>query len=222
MSSEAKKPSRKRHVPRPDIRANLLDAAEAIIREEGYAAATARGVANRAGLKHQAIFYYFGSQDELLVEVFQRAARAYHTRLEAAFNSPRPISEFWGLMREPDGTSFYMEFLALANHNEAIRNEIARSAEETRRFEAAAIERYLQQRGITPLLSPNLVSILTTAVARLLIHEANLGIHLGHDEAERLVAASLESFEGEGKTNDAVVPIVSAMTSTDEDPAPTT
>jgi AcrR family transcriptional regulator len=72
----AKTRRKKRYVERPDIRSNLLDAAEALIWEDGYAAATARRIADRVGMKHQAVFYYFGSQDELLVEVFRRTAKS--------------------------------------------------------------------------------------------------------------------------------------------------
>ncbi|MBW8785919.1 MAG: helix-turn-helix transcriptional regulator, partial [Novosphingobium sp.] len=77
-----------------------------LIREEGYGAATARRIAERIGLKHQTIFYYFGSQDELLLEVFRRTARAQRERLEAALNSGKPISAIWNLKTVLDGAKF--------------------------------------------------------------------------------------------------------------------
>ena len=90
--AKAEKPPRKRrYVERPDVRAGLLDAAEALIRDEGYGSATARRIAERVGMKHQAVFYYFGSQDELLVEVFRRAAKVQRDRLELALNTEQPI-----------------------------------------------------------------------------------------------------------------------------------
>jgi AcrR family transcriptional regulator len=83
-----KKAKRKRrYVEREDIRETLLDAAEALVREEGYAAATARRIANRVGLKHQVVFYYFGTQEDLLLALYQRTAAANRTRLADALNS---------------------------------------------------------------------------------------------------------------------------------------
>lgn len=195
------------------MRATLLDAAEALIREEGYAAATARRIASRVGLKHQVIFYYFGSQDELLLEVLRRATHAHRQRLDAALASAHPLSALWDLNRDPEATRFTLEFMALANHNEGIRAEIARNAEETRKLEAGAIDLHLKQRGIEARLSPQLVSILTSALARLLVQEANLGIHFGHHEVEALAEASFRRFESTGATDEGVEAIVGAMSS---------
>src|SRR5439155_24298703 len=112
MTLTARTPRKRRHVERPDIRASLLDAAEAIIREEGYASATARKIASRVGLKHQVVFYYFGSQEELLVEVFRRNARVQRDRLDAALHSGKPISAMWNMSRDPEVTRFTLEFMA--------------------------------------------------------------------------------------------------------------
>ena len=55
-------------------RAQLLDAAELLLLEEGYAAVTSRRVAAKAGLKPQLVHYYFRTMDDLFVEVFRRRA----------------------------------------------------------------------------------------------------------------------------------------------------
>lgn len=202
---------KKRYVEKPDIRANLLDAAESLIREEGYGAATARNVAKRAGLKHQAIFYYFGSQDELLVEVFRRSAKQDREKLEEALNSESPLRGMWNILRDPEITRLTLEFMALANHNELIRQEIARNAEEVRDLEEKAIEAHLKQRGIDAQLSPKVVSILTNAAARLIVQEETLGIHSGHDEFIALSNASFDSFERAGDTTRDAGTIVDAI-----------
>ncbi|MCJ8156574.1 TetR/AcrR family transcriptional regulator [Sphingomonas sp. LaA6.9] len=215
MTNAAKTAAKRRYVERPDIRTKLLDSAEALIREEGYAAATARKIASRVKLKHQAIFYYFGSQDELLIEVFRRSAKTHRENLEVALNSPKPLSAMWDVIRDPEVTRFTLEFMALANHNEAIRNELASNAAEVRNLETEAVDRHLKQRGIDPKLSPQLVSILTNALGRLLVQEATLGIHTGHHEAEALVEGSLRSFEAMGDTVEGVSPIVAAISATE-------
>lgn len=194
----AKAPRRKRFVERPDVRSTLLDAAEAVIREEGYAAATARRIASKAGMKHQVVFYYFGTQDELLTALVQRSGDAHQLALETALQSEHPLRALWSLLRDRDATRYHLELLALANHSETIRKLLADQAVISRRIETEAISRHLEARGIKPQLSPLLLSILTNALARLLVQESTFAFDIGHREVEALVEASLGSFESGG------------------------
>lgn len=198
MSASAKAPRKKRHIERPDVRATLLEAAEALIRKEGYAAATARRIASEVGLKHQVVFYYFGTQDELLLALVQRTSQAHQEQLERTLQSEQPLRALWNLLRDRDATRFHLELLALANHNETIRSYLADQAVISRNIETEAIGRHLKDRGIEPRLSPRLVSIMTNGLARLLIQETTLGIDAGHDEVEALVEDSLRIFELSG------------------------
>jgi TetR/AcrR family transcriptional regulator len=205
-------PTRKRRfVEKPDVRAKFLDAAEELILNEGYAAASARAIADRVGMKHQAIFYYFGSQDELLLEVFRRSARHHGERLDLALGSENPIRGMWELAKDSASTGLSIEFMALANHNEAIRAEIAQNAVEIRHREAEAIGAYLKRRGINPRLSPEVVSILTNACARLLVQESTLGIDTGHEAYEALVENSFRAFEASGEASEGIEPIVGPL-----------
>jgi TetR/AcrR family transcriptional regulator of autoinduction and epiphytic fitness len=212
MAEAETKPKRKRRfVERPDVRQKLLDAAEDIVREKGYAAATVRRIASRAGMTHQAVFYYFGSQDELLLALLRRSSESYRRSLEEALSSPHPLRAMWDLVSAQEGTKLGLEFMAFATHNELIREEIAANAVIIRELETAAIARHLEARGIEPRLSPQMVSVLTNALARLLIQEAALGIHTGHEEAEALVDQSLRHFAFMGGSNREVEPLVSAI-----------
>ncbi len=211
MPSPAKSKRKKRYVERPDVRVKLLDAAETVVREEGYAAATVRRIASRAGMTHQAVFYYFGSQDEMLLALLRRSSDSYSQRLTEALSSENPLRSLWNLVIDEDSTRIGLEFMAFANHNESIRVEIANNARKIRALEAEAIRKHLSDRGIEPRLSPELVSILTNALARLLVQEATLGILDGHEEAEALVDESLRTFEAWGETNPDVKPIVDAL-----------
>ncbi|HJZ92475.1 MAG TPA: CerR family C-terminal domain-containing protein [Gemmataceae bacterium] len=57
-------------------RLQLLDAAEEVFAERGYAAATTREICQRAGMKNVgAINYYFGGKDRLYVEAVKYAMR---------------------------------------------------------------------------------------------------------------------------------------------------
>ena len=194
MTAIVKAPRKKRYVERPDIRATLLDAAEALVREEGYAAATARRIASKVGLKHQVVFYYFGTQDDLLLALVRRTSDQHREALTTALASEQPLRGLWNLLRDRHATKFHLELLALANHNEAIRSELASHAVIVRDLEAEAIARHLKARGIELRISPRLVSILTNALARLLVQESTLGIDAGHEEVEALVEESLRTF----------------------------
>ncbi len=56
-------------------RAELVDAAEQPLVEEGYAAVTSRRVGAKAGLKPQLVHYYFRTMDDLFVEMFRHPSR---------------------------------------------------------------------------------------------------------------------------------------------------
>ena len=118
-------------------RAQLLDAAEQLLLEEGYAAVTSRRVAAKAGLKPQLVHYYFRTMDDLFLEVFRRRAEENLARFERAIAADGSLRNLWRLNADPRGAAFTIEFVALANHRKAIRAEIARYAE---RFRAAQVE----------------------------------------------------------------------------------
>ncbi|PWQ88856.1 TetR family transcriptional regulator, partial [Enterococcus faecium] len=57
-----------------NARQRLIDATAKIMRDEGYAAATARRVAAEAGVKQALVYYYFPTMDDLFVEVLRAGA----------------------------------------------------------------------------------------------------------------------------------------------------
>ena len=75
----------------------LLDAAEQLLIEEGYAAVTSRRVADRAGLKPQLVHYYFRTMDELFLELFRRRAELMQHYQVRALESEQPLWALWEL-----------------------------------------------------------------------------------------------------------------------------
>jgi AcrR family transcriptional regulator len=69
-----------------DTRAALTEAAIAVLRESGFAGASARRIAQRAGCNQALVFYHFGSVNDLLVaaleEVSARRMAAYRALLD--------------------------------------------------------------------------------------------------------------------------------------------
>ena len=211
MAANPKSTGQKRYVKRPDVRKALLDAAEALFIEQGYASATVRQIAAKAGQKHQAIFYYYGSQEKLLLALYQRAADLHEERLNMALNSEDPIRGIWEVVSDPKSTALTLEFNALAHHKEIIRCEIARRSQEFRIKEIEAIQKHLEKRGIPARISPSLVSILTTALAQAIAQEQTLGIHTDHKEIMALIEKSFASYEASGKTESEADSLLAAL-----------
>jgi AcrR family transcriptional regulator len=71
-----------------DVRAALVNAAIDALREAGYAGASAREIARRAGCSQALVFYHFGSVNDLLLaaldEVSSRRMAAYRDLLSSA------------------------------------------------------------------------------------------------------------------------------------------
>src|SRR5215471_9902657 len=96
-------------------RALLLDAAERLLLEEGYASVTSRRVAARAGLKPQLVHYYFRTMDDLYLDVFRRRAEANLARVEQAVAQDPSLGALWRLnAADPGAAVFTTEFVALA------------------------------------------------------------------------------------------------------------
>jgi AcrR family transcriptional regulator len=79
----------KRGSARPqETRAAIVDATVAALAERGFAATSARLVAERAGVAPGGVFYHFGSMDDLLAEVFTTCLDRRIGRLRAAVDVP--------------------------------------------------------------------------------------------------------------------------------------
>src|SRR6516164_20223 len=163
-----------RRLGAPDAknRTALLDAAEALMLEEGYAAVTSRRVAAQAGLKPQLVHYYFRTMDDLFLALYRRRAEQGRERQTRALASDQPLWALWDLSRDPRGTALTMEFVALANHRKEIRAEFAASAEKYRteqeRGWAVVLGRYGLRAGHPP---PVVLSVLLTGVPQVLVIE---------------------------------------------------
>ena len=177
-------------------RAQLIDAAEALLVEDGYAAVTSRRVAARAGLKPQLVHYYFRTMDDLFLEVFRRSADRNLVAFEQAIALDGSLANLWRLNADPRGTAFTIEFVALANHRKAIRAEIARDAERFRAAQVEAITEALASRGIPESQLPPIVALLVmTGLSQVLALEDALGVTAGHDTTRAFVERILAELE---------------------------
>jgi AcrR family transcriptional regulator len=74
---------------------SLLDAAERLLIETGYAGLTTRRVAAEAGVNHGLVHYYFGSMEELLLQVLERFTARLIDRQTAMYQGEAPFLEKW-------------------------------------------------------------------------------------------------------------------------------
>ncbi len=177
-------------------RAALLDAAQALMLEEGYAAVTSRRVAAKAGLKPQLVHYYFRTMDDLFLALVRRGAEQNIERQARALASPQPLRALWAFSTDPAGTSLTMEFSALANHRKGIRAELAAYGEQFRRLQHEALAAVLERAGVDPArYPPDAVLFLITALSRILVLEEQIGMTSGHTEVRALVEDLLRRFE---------------------------
>lgn len=173
------------------VRDQLIDAASQLLLEEGYAAVTTRRVADRAGLKPQIIHYYFETIDELLVAVVRKSGERNLARWAKAVASSSPLLALWRLNQDKQAAILSMEFMALANHRKAVRDEVKRHTEQWRTVQAAALTEYFESRGVASVNLPPLVgTFFMTSIRQLLMVESALGITLAHAETE----AHMEDF----------------------------
>jgi AcrR family transcriptional regulator len=174
----------------------LVDATSQIMVEEGYAAATSRRVAAKAGVKPALVHYYFPTMDDLYSAVFRRGAAVYLERQREALASDRPLHAFWDTLIEPKDTRLLLEFMGLANHRKEIRAEIAAWSERWREMQITALNFVLREHGIdTAEFPPAAVAVVIASIGRTLILEQGLGSTGGHHEAVALVKRFLDRFE---------------------------
>lgn len=174
----------------------LMDAVEAVMQDKGYAAVTARSVAERAGLNYQLVFYYFPRMDDLLLATYRRRTERVLEALETALASDRPLHAFWEASSEPSDAALTMEYLALSNHNEIIRAETIRFGEFMRRVIAEKLsERLDAKTSEAAVFTPMALSRALNNLGAIMGLESALGISGGHEDLKDLVGWCLQQFE---------------------------
>jgi AcrR family transcriptional regulator len=180
----------------------LMDAVESLMREQGYAAVSARAVAALSGLKYPTIFYYFESMDDLLLGTYRRRTQNVLDRTEAALNSDRPLHALWSAASDPFDAALSLEYMALSNHNELVRAETIAFGERMRRIVADRLSERLRRapgddKGV---FTPFGITLSLTSLGGLLGFESALGISGGHGEINVIVDWVLRRLEGKDRS----------------------
>ena len=197
-SSKKTTPVRRMGAEDSKQRVLFIDAAEELLRSEGYVAISARQVAAKAGLKTQLLYYYFLTMDDLILAVVKRINERRLHRFNEALAAPEPLRALWEMNSDPTNAALSAELTTIATHREAVRAEVIREAREFRALQRDAVTKLIGKRAGKDAPAAGLLMI-ATGLARTLVSESSLGLTDGHAEARAIVDRYLRELEKPAK-----------------------
>ena len=194
-------------VARQQTTVALMDAAEQLLYEVGYAGVTTRRVAEAAGVKQGLVHYYFGSMEELLTQTLERFVNQLAELLEALYADPdltfpekwRIGAQFWANEPTSRFPKIMLELLAMGWNMPSLQ---PRLAEEVHTRFRLIFENYFGQAmrdyGLDEEQYPLEVIVAAVTSFQLgLIVESLSGVHHGHDELLAWIQKWLEALEAD-------------------------
>jgi AcrR family transcriptional regulator len=182
----------------------LLDAAERLLFEVGYAGVTTRRVAEVAGVKHGLVHYYFGSMEELLTQTLERLANRLARALEEHYADAnlsfaekwRIVSQNWIEQPASRFPKILLELTAMSWNHPELRQRIsavyARFRAILERYFGEAMHEYDLDEAQFPLKA---VAAAAGTFQLGIIVEGLSQFHEGHQELVTWVQSWLDSLE---------------------------
>ena len=164
----------------------LLDAAERLLADAGYASITTRRLATEAGVNHGLVHYYFGSNENLLVQALERFTGRLIARQQALYAADLPFVDKWRtamrylVSEDVSYQKTWLELQALAWNNPDIKAQLARVNAEWRAVLTQAFEQPRRELGIGLPLEA-LVSLVMTFNLGIIVERLG-GIETGHSD----------------------------------------
>jgi AcrR family transcriptional regulator len=164
----------------------LLDAAERLLMRVGYARITTRLLAADAGVNHGLVHYYFGSNDNVLIQALERFTQRLIARQRDLYASDVPFVEKWrtamGFLTNEDigYEKIWFELQALGWNDPDLRERLARVNDEWRSVLTTAFEVPHRELGI-PIPLDALVALVMTFNMGVIVERLG-GIEAGHKE----------------------------------------
>jgi AcrR family transcriptional regulator len=187
--------------PRENAEQNLLDAAERLLVEVGHAGITTRRLAREARVNHGLVHYYFGSVENLLVQVLERFTERLIARQRAMYAADVPFIEKWRqamrylVSEDVEYEKIWLELQALAWNRPELHERLAHINEEWRTVLLEAFEGPHREYGI-PMPLDALVSLVVTFNEGIILERLS-GITSGHAELLDWIDGWLEQREKE-------------------------
>jgi TetR/AcrR family transcriptional regulator len=183
----------------------LMDAAERLLSEVGYAGVTTRRVAEEAGVKHGLVHYYFGSMEELLTQTLERLADRLAEALEEHYADPglsfaekwRIVVQFW--IQEPASSfpKILLELTAMSWNMPQLRQRISAVYARFRAIFERSFGEAIRDYGLDESRFPLKVIVPAAGTLQLgIIVEGLSGFREGHRELLAWIQSWLDSLEG--------------------------
>ena len=180
-----------------DTRAALVGAAVAALREKGFAGASAREIAARAGCNQALVFYHFGSVNKLHLAALDAVSAARDERYRELVDRSGSLGELVSAARsffeedlDQGHVTVLVEMIAAAQFAPELRPEVAARIRPWREFAARSVKDALAGSPAARLLPPDEAAHAVVALYLGLEMLANL-------EGERAPALAL--FDRAGK-----------------------
>jgi AcrR family transcriptional regulator len=182
----------------------LLDAAEALLVEVGYSAITVRKLAERAGVNHGLVHYYFGSMEEVFLQTLERFTERLVERQQRLYAAEVPFVDKWReAMRylQADFESGYQkvwfELQAMAWNHDEMRDRVAAVLGRWIAVLQPAFEVGLDEIGVDKdRYPPAAVVALVTTFNQGFMLENLCGVDTGHDDLLAMIDRWLTDHEG--------------------------
>ena len=164
----------------------LLDAAERLLVNVGYAGITTRRLAEEAGVNHGLVHYYFGSNENLLVRALERFTERLIARQRELYAADMRFVEKWRtamrylVSEDVTYEKVWLELQAMAWNNADLRARLALVNAEWRAVLTEAFEEPHRELGIDLPLEA-LVSLVITFNVGIMVERLG-GIETGHAE----------------------------------------
>jgi len=188
---------------REDVERQFLDAAERLLLRVGYAGITTRKLAEEAGLNHGLVHYYFGSMQELLLQVLERFTDRLIERQEEMYAAPGPFLDKWrAAMRyldedEESGYSkVWYELQAMGWNDPEIRKRVANVDRAWFKVITKALDKAMDEYGLDRTQFPleAVVTLVGTFNEGITLQRLS-GIRSGHSALLKAIDRWLEELE---------------------------
>ena len=163
----------------------LLDAAERLLVDIGYAAITTRRLADEAGVNHGLVHYYFGSNENLLVRTLERFTEGLIARQQELYAADVPFVEKWRtamrylVSEDVTYEKVWLELQAMAWNHPDLRERLARVNAEWRAVLTEAFAEPHRELDVGMPLEA-LVSLVMTFNLGVIVERLG-GIETGHE-----------------------------------------
>lgn len=183
----------------------FLDAAERLLVEVGHAGITTRRLAAEAGANQGLVHYYFGSIDEVFVQVLERFTARLVARQREMYGAAGPFLEKWRTawrFQEEDLDAGYskiwMELQALSWSHPDLRPRVARVNAEWRAVLREAYQRAADEYALGDEFPVEALVAMTMTFAQGFALERLEGIDEGHAALLDWIERWLVSLEDGG------------------------